>query len=124
MQLVDRVHVLGGSSLVNGTCRLSVGTVKKLIIHIESKKLFLKKTQLSIGMILILGRRQTPLPNTRRNTRSRTPASPISYIQRSPPPQTNTGVVQKIQMHCGKLEQIFEKYFKGFCVLQIFTIFS
>ena len=41
-----------------------------------------------------------------------------------PPPQTNSGVVQTIQLHCSKLEPFSAIDFKGFCFLSIFTIFS
>ena len=41
-----------------------------------------------------------------------------------PPPQTNSGVVQTIQIHCSKLEPFSAIDFKGFCFLSIFTIYT
>ena len=38
-------------------------------------------------------------------------------IPLSPPPQTNSGVVQTIQIHCSKLEPFSAIDFKGFCFL-------
>ena len=45
-------------------------------------------------------------------------------IPLSPPPQTNSGVGQTIQIHCGKLEPFSAIDFKGFCFLSIFTIYT
>ena len=41
-----------------------------------------------------------------------------------PPPQTNSSVVQTIQIHCGKLESFSAINFKGFRFLSTFTIYT
>ena len=42
------------------------------------------------------------------------------------PPQTNSGVGQTIQIHCGKLEPFsaIDLYFKGFCFCQFYYIYG
>ena len=44
-------------------------------------------------------------------------------IPLSPPPQTNSGVVQTIQIYCGKLETFSAIDLKWFGGLSIFTIY-